>query len=64
MNRGNKTTDIIVVRVQHLIDQWQYALQLTSRELKQSKYYWILQSYSWKNGRCILDKTIQYQITI
>ena len=46
MNKGNKPIDAIVARVQLLVDHWQYVLQLTDRELKHSKCYWTLQSYS------------------
>ena len=46
MNKGDEPVDTIVARAQLLVDHWQYALQLTGGELKQSKYYWTLQSYS------------------
>ena len=39
INSGNKSVDEIVARAQLLVDQWQYALQLTGVDLKQRKYF-------------------------
>ena len=39
MNNSRESVEKIVARAQLLVDNQQYTLQLTSRELKQSKYY-------------------------
>ena len=46
LNIRDESVDTIVTRVQILVDRWQYTLQLIGRELKYSKCFWMLQSYS------------------
>ena len=64
LNSGEKSAEAIVVRAQLLVDQWQYVLQLTGRELKHSKYFWTLQNYSWRTEKCMLDTTTSFYITV
>ena len=39
LNSGEESAEAIITRAQLLVDQWQYALWLTGRELKHSKYF-------------------------
>ena len=64
LNQGRELEEEVVARAQLLLDHWQFALQLTGGELKFSKCFWTLQSYTWKNGQCEISKNTSFQLTI
>ena len=64
LNSGLELAEEVMTRAQLLLDRWQYTLQVTGGELKFSKCYWTLQSYSWKNGRYTLNSESLFTILI
>ena len=44
-DEGDNSAEDAVVKVQLSCNVWYEVLKITSRELKLSKYYWILQDY-------------------
>ena len=51
-NDGSLDVSVVVLNAQQLLDSWHTALKCTGKDLKLSKFYWILQDYQWHNGNC------------
>ena len=54
-NIGDDSTQCVVIKVQHLPNDWHTELKVTGRDLKHSKCYWTLQEHTWDKGRCIMN---------
>ena len=44
-DEGGNSAEVLVVKIQLLLNAWHQVLKVTSRELKLSKYYWTLQDH-------------------
>ena len=51
-NEGDDSIEALVAKVQLLLNTWYEVLKITSRELKLSKCYQILQDHKQKNSKC------------
>ena len=47
-----------------MLNTWHRGLSYTGGDLKESKCFWTIQDYTWKDGKCSLVKDTQLQLVI
>ena len=64
LNEGQETAEEVVARAQLMLDTWHRELSYTRGDLKESKCFWTIQDYTWKDGKYLLVKDTQLQLVI